>query len=136
MKLFQKLINLVKKLQSMQTKSILNGKTINITANGVLGISSENFSVDTNGNVVANSGKMGGWTLSSTGLINEDGNLYIRNNGYSSIYTYADMVILRNYLLGKIDLDSTDIKHYDVNHDGDVNAGDLLLLRRKILGID
>ena len=120
----------------MQTKSILNGKTINISANGVLGISSKNFSVDTNGNVVANSGKMGGWTLSSTGLINEDGNLYIRNNGYSSIYTYADMVILRNYLLGKIDLDSTDIQHYDVNHDGDVNAGDLLLLRRKILGID
>lgn len=114
----------------------LSGKTINISANGVLGISSENFSVDTNGNVVANSGKMGGWTLSSTGLINEDGNLYIRNNGYSSIYTYADMVILRLYLEEKIPLDDTELReHYDVNHDGDVNAGDLLELRRRILGL-
>ena len=119
----------------MQTKSILNGKTINLTSDNIA-INSNNFSVDKYGNVVANSGKMGGWKLSSTGLISEDGNLYIRNNGYSSIYTYADMVILRNYLLGKIDLDSTDIKHYDINHDGDVNSGDLLKLRKKILGID
>ena len=119
----------------MQTKSILNGKTINISANGVLGISSKNFSVDTNGNVEANSGKMGGWTLSSKGLINEDGNLYIRNNGYSSIYTYADYVILILYLEGKITLDDELLEHYDVNHDGKVDAGDLYFLGKKIKGL-
>ena len=119
----------------MQTKSILNGKTINISANGVLGISSKNFSVDTNGNVVANSGKMGGWTLSSTGLINEDGNLYIRNNGYSSIYTYADLVILGLYLEGKLPLKEDDLReHYDINHDGKVDVGDLYFLGKKIRG--
>ena len=119
----------------MQTKSILNGKTINLTSDNIA-INSNNFSVDKYGNVVANSGKMGGWKLSSTGLINEDGNLYIRNNGYSSIYTYADIVILRNYLEGKITLTDTDIQeHYDINHDGVVNSGDLLLLRKKIMGV-
>ena len=116
-------------------KISLSGKTINISANGVLGISSKNFSVDTNGNVVANSGKMGGWTLSSTGLINEDGNLYIRNNGYSSIYTYADLVILGLYLEGKLPLKEDDLReHYDINHDGKVDVGDLYFLGKKIRG--
>ena len=114
----------------------LAGKTINISANGVLGISSENFSVDTNGNVVANSGKMGGWTLSSTGLINEDGNLYIRNNGYSSIYTYADMVIMRNFLMNKIELNQEEQAHYDLNNDGKIDSNDLFIMRRRILGIE
>ena len=135
MKLFQKLTSLVSLSLLMLIVLIYHGKTINLTSDNIA-INSNNFSVDKYGNVVANSGKMGGWTLSSTGLINEDGNLYIRNNGYSSIYTYADMVILRLYLEEKIPLDDTELReHYDVNHDGDVNAGDLLELRRRILGL-
>ncbi len=114
----------------------LAGKTINISANGVLGISSENFSVNTNGDITANSGTMGGWTLSSTGLINDDGNLYIRNNGYSSIYTYADMVIMRNFLMNKIELNQEEQAHYDLNNDGRIDSNDLFIMRRRILGIE
>ena len=120
----------------MQTKSILNGKTINLTSDNIA-IISNNFSVDKFGNITANRGTMGGWTLSSQGLVSNDRNIYIRNNGYSSIYTFADYIIIKNYILGKINLDSTDIaEHYDLNGDGHVDTGDSLLLRKRILGID
>ena len=114
----------------------LNGKTIDLTSEDIT-INSTNFSVDKNGNIRATSGTMGGWTLSSEGLINDDGTLFLRKNGYSSIYTYGDMVILRNYLLGKIDLSSTDItEHYDLNGDGIVDSADLFIMRKRILNIE
>ena len=50
MKLFQKLINLVKQLQSMQIKSALNGKEINLTGDNTT-IKSNNFNVDKDGNM-------------------------------------------------------------------------------------
>ena len=53
MKLFQKLINLVKQLLSMQVKSALNGKTINLTGDNTI-IKSTNFNVDKNGNMSCN----------------------------------------------------------------------------------
>ena len=117
-------------------KISLNGKTINMTSDDIA-INSINFSVDKNGNIRATSGTMGGWTLSSKGLINDDGTLFLRKNGYSSIYTYGDMVILRNYLLGRIDLSNTDItEHYDLNGDGIVDSADLLIMRKRILDIE
>ena len=79
---------------------------------------------------------MGGWTLSSTGLINDDGSLFLNNNGYSSIYTFADMIIMRNFLLGKIDLNDDEQKHYDLNNDGKIDSMDLYIMRKKILGIE
>lgn len=113
----------------------LNGKTIDLTTEDIT-INSTNFSVDKNGNIRATSGTMGGWTLSSTGLINNDGSLFIRNNGYSSIYTFADMIIMRNFLLGVIDLSDDEQAHYDLNNDGKIDAMDLYIMRNKILGID
>ena len=116
-------------------KISLNGKTIDLTGNNIK-IQSKNFKVDENGNLTANSGTMGGWTLSSTGLINDDGSLFLNNNGYSSIYTFADMIIMRNFLLGKIDLNDDEQKHYDLNNDGKIDSMDLYIMRKKILGIE
>lgn len=120
----------------MQIEFHFLGKQINLTSDNI-SIVSTNFSVDKTGKVVASSGTMGGWTLSSGGLIDSTGNIYIRSNGFSSIYTFADMIIIRNYLLGNLTLTAADISdHYDVTGDGQVNSGDLLLLRRKILGLE
>lgn len=114
----------------------LSGKEINLTTED-MSIISDNFSVDKYGNIIATSGTLGGWTLSSEGLIDTSGKIYIRNNGYSSIYTFADMVLLRNYLLGNIDLTETDIaEHYDINGDGGIDSADTFLLRKKILGLN
>lgn len=112
----------------------LNGKLIDLTSDDIQ-ITSVNFSVDSEGNIIAKSGTMGGWKLSANGLVNQDETLYIRNNGYSSIYTYADMIILRNYILGKLELSTTDIQeHYDLNGDGVADSADLLIMRKRILG--
>ena len=62
MKLFQKLINLVKKLQSMQIKSVLNGKTINLTSDNTV-IKSTNFNVDKDGNMSCNNANITGGKL-------------------------------------------------------------------------
>ena len=117
-------------------KISLSGKTIDMTSDNIA-INSTYFSLDKNGNLRATSGTMGGWKLSSDGLINDDNTLFLRKNGYSSIYTYSDMVILRNYLMGNIDLNQTEItEHYDLNGDGLADSTDLLIMRRKILNID
>lgn len=121
---------------------IIAGNSINLTSKNIT-INSNNFNVDANGNlscsnanisgtVNSNNGSIGGWSINSSGLTN--GSLFIKNNGYSNIYTYADMVIMRNYLLGKIDLSENDISHYDLNGDGIVNSADLYLMRQMIIG--
>jgi hypothetical protein len=92
------------------------------------------FSVDEEGNMKAKSGEIGGWSLNPNGLSN--GIQSINNNGYSNIYTYADMVIIRNYLLDRIDLSETDITHYDLNGDGVVDSLDMVIMRKKILNQD
>lgn len=116
--------------------SKISGGSLNLTGTNTT-ITSTNFSVDKTGKVVASSGTMGGWTLSSGGLVDSSGNIYIRSNGFSSIYTFADMAIIRNYLLGNIDLTAQDISdHFDVTGDGQVTSGDILLLRNKILGLE
>lgn len=51
----------------MQTKSILNGKTINLTSDNIA-INSNNFSVDKDGNMTAKSGKIAGWNINNSSL--------------------------------------------------------------------
>lgn len=111
----------------------LNGKEINMTAKHIK-IKSDNFNVDEEGNIEAKSGQIGGWDINNEGLTN--GDVFIKNNGYSSIYTIADLFIVRNYLLGTtgFDFGPNEIAHYDLNNDGVVDSGDLLLLRKMTLG--
>lgn len=67
MKLFQKLIKVLKKFKLKQTKSALNGKTINLTGDNTI-IKSTNFNVDKNGNM----------TCSSANIT--DGNIVLNSN--------------------------------------------------------
>ena len=62
MKLFQKLIKVLSKLKLMQTKSVLNGKEINLTSDNTT-IKSTNFSVDKNGNMECNNAKFKGGSI-------------------------------------------------------------------------
>ena len=128
--------------QIKATNIDMSGTNFNLTTQNMT-ISSTNFSVDKNGNATMNNanvngtikssnGTIGGWNINSSGLNN--GNIFFNNNGYSNIYTYADMIILTNYLLGNIHLNDNQKPHYDLNGDGEINSGDLLLMQQKILG--
>lgn len=47
-------------------------------------------------------------------------------------HTYADLVIIQNYIMGKIDIVEPLIPHYDMNGDGKVTALDYVLMRKEL----
>ena len=110
---------------------------INFTA-GKFIIDTPNLKFDGKGNVTvsgeitSNSGKIGGWTINSDGLTNEK--VFIRNDGSSTIYTVADLIIMRGYIMGYtgFNLSSEMIQHYDLNGDGEVGPGDFVMLQNLI----
>lgn len=74
----------------------------------------------------------GGWTVNSSGLTNND--VHINSDGSSTIYTVADLIIIRNYIMGVegFELSNQMINHYDLNDDGVVNARDYAMLQNLI----
>ena len=115
---------------------------INITGNQVT-IESDNFNLDANGNVDcsnanisgtinSSNGTIGGWSINSSGLTN--GTVFIHSDGSSTIYTVADLIIVRNYIMEVpgFELSSAMIRHYDFNNDGRVTAADYVTLQNLI----
>lgn len=115
MKLFQKLINLLKVLLLMQTKYHLNGKEINLTSDNIA-ISSTNFSVDKNGNITATSGKIGGFTLGATVFSTTTNGIY-DFNAYDAFIAMATWVY-------EVSLPSSLFNLYDIEKDGEVDTFD------------
>ena len=122
--------------------NLLAGNTINLTSKNIV-ISSDKFSVDKNGNMVCNdaklkgtietsNGSIGGWKINSDGLSN--GTVFIKNDGASTIYTVADLIIIRGYLMKYtgFELSTAMIKHYDINGDGAVTPADYVTLQNLI----
>lgn len=85
-----------------------------------------------NGKITSDSGSIGGWTINESGLTN--GTVFIRNDGASTIYTVADLIIMRGYIMetAGFNLSAAMIKHYDLNGDGVVNAQDYVILQNLI----
>ena len=123
-------------------KLALNGKEINLTSDDI-NISSKNFNVDKDGNmscsnadisgkVTSKEGNIGGWTVDEKGLTN--GAVHINNDGSSTVYTVADLIIMRNYIMEVpgFELSNAMIQHYDLNGDGRVSTADYTILQNLI----
>ena len=129
-------------VQIQANKISLDGKTINLTSDSIV-IQSDNFNVDKYGNMSCNNanisgtitsgdGNIGGWSITSNGLNN--GAVVINNDGSSTIYTVADLIIVRNYIMGVagFELSGSVLQHYDFNHDGRVTSSDYVALKNLI----
>lgn len=97
-------------------------------------IDTAKFKVNANGEMTATGGKVGGWNIANSEFNN--GEVFIREDGASTIYTVADLIIIRNYIMNieGYELSKAMIKHYDINKDGTVDARDYVLLQ-KLIGI-
>ena len=144
-------INLTsEKAQIEANKISLKGKEINLTSDEIE-ITSNNFKVDKQGNlectnakvqgkIESNEGNVGGWIISNRSLNN--GTNFIRANGFSNIYTMSDIFVLKAYILNQswtkqtIDSDQDLFNFYDVNHDGVIDIGDLLRMKKLIMGVE
>lgn len=124
--------------------NIIAGNEINLTSQNI-SINSTNFKVDKDGNVVANngtfngkinskSGEIAGWSVTENGLTN--GTVFLNKDGSSTIYTVADLIIMRGYIMDTpgFSFSKAMIEHYDLNGDGVVNAQDYAMLQ-KLIGI-
>ncbi|MBQ7798754.1 MAG: hypothetical protein IJ371_06505 [Clostridia bacterium] len=117
---------------------------INIKGNRFI-VEADNFQMDKNGNMVCSnakitgevnstSGNIGGWTINGEGLTN--GKVFINSAGLSTIYTVADLIIIRGYIMGTTGfaLSTEMIEHYDLNGDGVVDSIDYAILQ-DLIGI-
>ena len=94
-----------------------------------------------NTGLYADAGTIGGWTIDSQGLTN--GTLRINHDGSSTIYTVADVLILRNYLKYKggdtsyiaWNMTGSMLAHYDLTGDGQVTSLDYVRLKN-LIGLD
>ena len=110
-----------------------------------INIKSNNFNVDKEGNlkctnadvkgkISSSDGDIGGWKLNINGLTK--GTVFVRNDGYSNIYTPADILIMRAIIYEQewatVQQGTEEFKRYDLNNDGVINSADLLLLRNML----
>ena len=115
---------------------------INLRGNRFV-VEADNFKLDKNGNMIctnakvtgevnSTTGNIGGWTINGSGLTN--GRVFINSDGSSTIYTVADLIIIRNYIMEREEfhLSPAMIRHYDLNGDGQVDAVDYVRLQNLI----
>lgn len=133
-----------KKVNNEEVVSTINQSAEQITLKGNrLVVEADNFKLDKNGNMIctnakvtgeinSTTGNIGGWTINSSGLTN--GKVFINSDGSSTIYTVADLIIIRNYIMGLtgFELPPQMVRHYDINGDGQITAADYVILQNLI----
>jgi phage minor structural protein len=110
---------------------IIDSDNFNLSADGTIRAKNGTFE----GRITSTEGNVGGWDLDETGLSN--GTYYIKKNGYSNIYTIADIYIVQLMITGTLSKppeDTDAFRHYDINNDGVIDLKDFTLIQSMILG--
>lgn len=124
-----------------------------------------NFSVDSNGNLVAKNasfqGDVSGSNISGTNItggningtniksntgkiagwnLEEDGlkndeGASISNDGITNIYTWGDTAVMRMIIMGELSPNAAMIEHYDFNGDGQVTSADYVTLVNRLIAL-
>ena len=110
---------------------IIEADNFNLSADGTIRAKNGTFE----GEITSTEGNVGGWDLDETGLSN--GTYFIKKNGYSNIYTMADIFIVQLMINNVISTPMPDtelFKHYDLNNDGVIDLKDMVRIQSMILG--
>ena len=119
----------VDKNDNDQVVSMINASADEITLNSNrLIINSTNFKLNSEGNITATGGTVGGFTLGK--------NQFSANIQLSYTYTTADQQRLKQILLGNIIPTSEDYDKYDFSHDGILNSLDSYWLAKIVYGTE
>lgn len=117
---------------------MISGGNLNLTSNTIT-ISSNNFNVDADGNLVCNNADVSGKITADDGDINgfvistnlEDGTKYLMASAFPEYdYTTEDWRKVLHYIDGTGTLTPEEITKYDIDKDGAVTANDLEDLTR------
>jgi hypothetical protein len=102
--------------------------TLKLTQNGNMKCKN----ADISGKVTSSDGIIGGWSINEQGLSN--GTVFIKNDGASTTYTVADLIVMRGYIMGTagFELPAAMIQHYDFNGDGEITPADYVKLQNLI----
>lgn len=102
--------------------------TLKLTQNGNMKCKN----ADISGKVTSSDGIIGGWSINEQGLSN--GTVFIKNDGASTTYTVADLIVMRGYIMGTagFELSAAMIQHYDFNGDGEITPADYVKLQNLI----
>lgn len=115
---------------------MISGGNLALTSNTIT-ISSDNFNVDSNGNLTCNNADVSGKITATSGLIagysietNADGTKVLEVEAYPEYdFDNSDINNVVNYLAGGT-LTPEQLTKYDLNKDGTVDITDLVLLRK------
>jgi hypothetical protein len=108
--------------------AFMNGSKFVVDKEGNMSCTNANV----NGKITSTDGSIGGWTINGSGLTN--GTVVLNSDGSSTIYTVADLIIIRGYIMEYtgFSLPPQMIAHYDMNGDGVVTASDYAILQNLI----
>ena len=120
---------IISKINQSAEEITIDARKLNI--NGTVSANG-NFKIETDGSMECTGGNVGGWTINGSGLTN--GTVFVNSDGSSTIYTVADLIIMRGYIMGTegFDLPEAMIRHYDLNGDGQVTPADYVRLQNLI----
>ncbi|MFI3227077.1 MAG: phage tail spike protein [Clostridia bacterium] len=108
--------------------------SINLSTGEVImnGIKATN--ADLSGKITATTGNVGGWEITDNALVSPNGT-QIQSDGITNIYTYGDLGVVQQIIMGAITPNDAMINHYDFDGDGKISSIDYAMLKSQLAAL-